>query len=114
MDTFPFDIAPDWGLTNTPTVDVEETELGDGYILRRPKGINYIRESFPISWAVLSKSDADAIFQWLKARLKLTAFWWVEPDSGIRYKVTCSSLTKVITEFNNYSVSATFVQDFNL
>ena len=114
VDAFPLKVAPDWGLTDEPTANIEETTLGDGYVLRRKKGINHLRSTWNPSWGMLTKQQADATYSWLKERLSLTAFMWTHPDTGETHKVVCQRVTKVVSEFNNYTMQATFVQDFNL
>lgn len=114
MDTFPLEKAPDWGLESNPEADVEEQKLGDGYILRRAKGINHIRESWSPSWGFLEHIECQATYNWLKQRLKLEPFLWVHPTDGTVYKVVCQSVSMVVSDVGIYALKANFVQDFNL
>lgn len=114
MDTFPFTTAPDWGLTDNIEAEVEEQVLGDGYRLRRPKGINYLRESWTPSWGFLGRQESINMYQWLKARLSVTPFYWQHPETLETVKVICSNVARVSSDVGIYSLKATFVQDFNL
>lgn len=111
---FPLTMAPDWGLEDTVDANIEEQALGDGYVVRRPKGINYLRSSWSPSWSLLTKDQAEDTYAWLKARLKLTPFYWTHPTDGNQYKVICTSVSKVISDVGIYQLKAEFTQDFNL
>lgn len=114
MDIFPFTNAPDWGLTDNITADVEEQVLGDGYVLRRPKGINYLREGWSPTWSHLTRQESIDMYQWLKPRLNLTAFLWAHPETLIQHKVICKKISRVAADVGIYTLQATFEQDFNL
>ena len=114
METFPFATAPDWGLSDDVTASIEEQALGDGYVLRRPKGINYLRSSWSPSWSFLEKQESQDIYLWLKSRLGLTAFLWLHPDTLELTQVICKTVSRVTADVDLYSVKATFEQDFNL
>lgn len=114
MDVFPLDVAPDWGFSDDPTADIEEQVLGDGYVLRRPKGINYIRGSWSPSWGHLTKQEANDTFLWLRERLQLTAFLWTHPETQEQHKVICTKVVRTSSEYNNYSLKVTLTEDFNL
>lgn len=111
---FPFDhIAADWGLTDNVEADVEEHKLGDGFVLRMPNGINYIRESWNPKYSHLSKAEADAMYSWLKTRLKLTPFMWLHPETKNMHKVICKSVSRVTSDIDIHVVSMTLEEDFN-
>lgn len=105
--------APDWGLNDSAEADVDEIKMGDGYVVRRPKGINYLKEAWSPKWQLLEKDQAEAAYQWLKQRLKVTPFLWIHPVSGLTYKVVCTSVSLNYTGFGDYGLSASFEQDFN-
>lgn len=113
METFPLNTAPDWGLQSSPTADIEEQKLGDGYVLRRAKGLNHLRESWTPSWSFLTEAEAESNYAWLKQRMHLTPFLWTHPTENIAYKVVCKSVSKVVTDVGIFALRATFEQDFN-
>ena len=114
MESFPLLTAPDWGLESSPEADVEEQKLGDGYVLRRPNGINHLRESWSPSWSFLDHVECQATYNWLKARLKSKAFLWAHPTDGTLYKVVCESVSRVVADVGIFALRARFVQDFNI
>lgn len=114
MDSFPFTTPADWGLSDEVAADVEEQKLGDGYILRRPKGINHLRESWSPSWSFLTKLESQQMYAWLKPRLQLIPFKWTHPDTGITHKVICKSITRVSADVGLYTLKITLEEDFNL
>lgn len=114
MEVFPFTEAPDWGLTDKVEANVEEQELGDGYELIRPKGINHLRESWSPSWSFLDKEQSNAMYQWLKPRLKTKAFLWTHPVTEEVIKVRCTAVSRSATDVGLYSVQITLRQTFNV
>lgn len=113
LEYFPLTTNPDWGLANNPKADVIMTDLGDGYQVRRPKGINYLKETWSPNWSFLSREEAQNIYEWLKQRLNLTSFLWRPPDDPQTYRVVCTSVSKAISDVGISAVSATFEQDHN-
>jgi phage-related protein len=113
MDSFPNIKAPAYGLEDAPEADVEEVKMGDGYTLRRPKGINYIKDKWDLTWDSLEDTDARSTFAWLKARMNLIPFLWTHPVSGVVYQVICKSPKLTYNQFNDEVLTATFEQDFN-
>lgn len=113
-EDFPFDEAPDWGLTTTLKEEMVEQKMGDGYNVSRPKGINYLRESWNPSWSFLDPPVAREMYSWLKARYKLKAFSWTHPETFQVHKVKCVKLTYITADVGLSSINATFEEDFNL
>lgn len=113
-ETFPFTTAPDWGLTDNVEADVEEQKLGDGYELVRPKGINYLRESWSPSWTFLTKEESDAMYQWLRARLKVTPFLWTHPVTKVVHKVRCNGVSRAATDVDLYAIQMNITETFNV
>lgn len=114
MDIFPFDMAPDWGLTDDVEANVEEQKLGDGYELIRPKGINYLTQSWAPVWTFLSKEESNSMYQWLKARLMVTPFLWTHPITGTVHKVRCTRVSRAATDVELYSLQMQIRETFNV
>lgn len=112
MDSFPEIGPPDWGLTEEPEASVNKVSFGDGYELRRPAGINHIRDKWDLSWSFLELEQAESTYNWLRERLSLTAFLWEHPD-GRQIKVVCTAVRLGHNNYNDDVLSASFVQDFN-
>lgn len=113
MDVFPAIANPDYGLEDAPEADIDEVKMGDGYVLRRPKGINYIKHTWPMKWDSLEVAVARSTYAWLLARLKLTPFNWTHPVTGVVFQVTCQEVKLAYNQFNDEILTATFEQDFN-
>ena len=113
MDVFPTIDNPAWGLEDDPQADVDVVKMGDGYVLRRPKGINYISNTWPLTWDSLEVAEAKSTHAWLTARLNLTPFSWTHPVTGVVYQVVCTAAKLSYNQFNDYILTATFEQDFN-
>lgn len=113
MEYFPDIGTPDYGLADQPTANIDEVELGDGYVTRRPKGINYLKHTWSPSWSGLEPDVARASHAWLIARLGLTPFIWTHPVSGVGYKVICRSASLTYNQYGDEVLSASFEQDFN-
>lgn len=111
LETFPEVVAPDWGFSDETSEALHEVQFGDGYRLTVPAGINYQRGSWSLTWE-LDEAGVQLLYPWLKARKSVTPFLWTHPDGEV-YQVLCKSLRKSWRGFNDYTVSATFVQDFN-
>lgn len=113
LEHFPLDTNPDWGLSDDPSADVYEQKLGDGYIVRRPRGLNYLSTKWNPSWGFLDPEEAEDIYIWLKNRLSLTPFLWTHPTTKEVHQVTCSKVSRVISTVGISTVNATFESDFN-
>lgn len=105
--------SPDWGLSTDLSTDIEEIKLGDGYVVRQPKGLNFRSESFSPSWSDLDPAPGQFIYDWLKARADLVPFRWVHPVTGAVYQVIARGPKISYDTWNNAVVSVTFEQDFN-
>lgn len=113
MDVFPTISAPAYGLEDSPEADIDTVKMGDGYVLRRPKGINSIKNTWPLTWDMLEADVARSTYDWLLPRLNLTPFKWTHPVRGVVYQVVCTSLKLAYNQFNDEVLTATFEQDFN-
>lgn len=113
LPDFPSIGAPDWGFSYDPVANVSKVTLGDGYEVRRPAGINHLKEQWKPVWSNLDEATAKSTYDWLKERLDWAAFYWTNPDNGERYKVLCTAVSLVKRGWNDVTLSATFEQDFN-
>lgn len=113
MDVFPTIPNPAYGLEDAPEADIDEVKMGDGYVFRRPKGLNYIKHTWPLTWDSLEVAQARSTHAWLRERLKLTAFKWTHPVTGVVYQVTCQEVKLTYNQYNDEILTATFEQDFN-
>ena len=118
MDYLP-DIGtnPDWGMGTEHELMIDKVDLGDGYVQRRPKGINPIRRTFTPTWTLLSKEQKDTLVDFFRGTYGVTPFLFTDPDHGDpneAVKVTCGTTISVEhSMYNGYSVSVTLTEDFN-
>lgn len=114
MDIFPDIGTPDWGFTEEdPEASVTQVQFGDGYTLRQPDGINYLRDAWSLTWSSLDEATAVATYQWLRVRKNLKAFLWTHPVSGNVIQVICTSVSLSYVDYNDYALRANFKRDFN-
>lgn len=114
MVTFPEIGTPDWGFTEEdPEASVTQVQFGDGYMLRQPEGINYLRDAWSLTWSSLDETTAEATYQWLRQRKNLKAFLWVHPISGEQIQVLCTAVSLTYNDYNDYALRTTFKRDFN-
>jgi phage-related protein len=112
LETFPDIGTPDWGLSVEPDASITTVTLGDGYEVRQATGINHLKDSWSPQWTSITDSQALSTYSWLRARLKLRAFLWVDPE-GVAKQVVCTSVRITYNQYNDMGVAATFKQDFN-
>lgn len=111
-DTFPVIENPDWGLADQTQDDIYQVSFGDGYQLRQPAGINHQRRIYDLNWGALTPAVAKSTYEWLKPKKGVEAFLWAHPD-GYTVKVLCTNIKLVQSEYDNSTLAATFVEDFN-
>lgn len=113
IERFPFpNLVPDWGLSDEIRADVEEIALGDGYVLRRPKGINHLKTTWSPGYGFLTLEEQTEVRNWLKPRLKLVPFIWTHPTTGEDFQVVCQSLKTSATDVGIFPLQFTIEQDF--
>lgn len=112
LETFPDIGAPDWGLGEQSQDSITQIQFGDGYEIRNPDGINFRRDGWSPSWSFLDPVVAETTYAWLKERKNLTAFLWEHPVYGLK-KVVCRDVNMGRPEYNNGTLQASFVEDFN-
>jgi phage-related protein len=105
--------APDWGFSQSADADVDIQNLGDGYEVREPKGLNSVRESMSPKWPNLDPDVALQCYNYLKPKLKLESVLWHHPITDVVYKVIPESLSLTWDEWNNGVLEVSFRQDFN-
>lgn len=111
MSTFNF--IPDFGATKDVKPRVSVIQFGDGYAQRVANGLNTRPETWSLTFANRSLSDADAIEAFFNARNGVEAFDWTPPD-GVLGKYVCSQWTRSVEKANLYSLTATFTQVFDV
>lgn len=105
--------TPDWGLADKAQADIEETKLGDGYVFRQARGLNFIRSAFSPTWPNLPPALGQQAYDWLNLRRKLVPIRWRHPIRDTYIQVTIEDVTITWDEYNNAVLSLELQQDFN-
>lgn len=114
METLP-PIPPSYAPSVAPEFSVDSTQFGDGYEMRRPSGINSVRETWSVSWDVLRSDQYKVLYSFLTARKGVEAFLWQAPwdDAPKRWVCTGMSSRRPIGPSLG-AIQATFKEDFGL
>lgn len=104
---------PDWNFGDRAEADIEESVLGDGYVFRQARGLNFKKGSWSPVWSNLDPVKGQALYDWLLARLKLVTIQWVHPVRNTVLKVTVEDVSLVWDQWNNAILSVSFKQSFN-
>ena len=108
MSTFTF--SPSYSVSQTVTPRVKSIQFGDGYMQRVADGIN----TQPRQWSLVfngNEAEITAIENFLIAENGVSSFTWT-PPTGAQGNFICQSWSRTFSDFNNESLSATFVEVF--
>jgi phage-related protein len=105
------DIRPDKGMSRSSNARVRVAKFGDGYEQRFVDGINFIEESFSVSFSNRTKESIDDIERFFASR-KGTSFDFTIPDTNnsgeTTIKVVCAAFSVKYDNDKTYSCSTTF------
>lgn len=82
--------TPDRGLKKNSQPRIRETRFGDGYTQRSQDGINYMNESWDLSFNNRTYTDISTMITFLETKGGVLAFTWT-PPGGSEIKVLCRS-----------------------
>lgn len=105
-----FTFVPDQPATVEIITNLNESQLGDGYVQRVPNGINYIREVWPLVFSLRTKAEVIAIRDFLKTN-GIIGFTWTTP-AGDAFKFMCKEYSPTFVHDGDASITARFVQVF--
>ena len=88
-----------------------EAKFGDGYVQAVPNGINFMPETWDLTFNNLTDATALAIDTFLRAQGGYITFDWKTPR-GVLLKFRCKRWSTVYKEEDQSTVTATFVQVF--
>lgn len=112
LPTFTPPVGPSPGTAHKPTVNLWETEFGDGYSQPTPKGLNHIRKNVSLSWSALTFEDMRAIVDFLEARAGCEPFYFQPYGETAPRKWTCKDWS--YSAEAPWKVTAELVQSFTL
>lgn len=113
LDTLP-SLSPDYGSSAQKKPRVLTSNFGDGYSQRAAAGINPLSQVWQLSWSALSTTDANTLDAFFVAKGGHTAFLWTPPRESTALKWICQEWSRSISHPNNDSITATFIQVFDL
>jgi phage-related protein len=98
--------VPDRSYSASRAPRVREVKFGDGYSQRLQDGINYINESYSLSFNNRSFTDISAMDSFLETRGGSTSFTWTPPGE-VEIKVICRNWD--ISVLNHTGVNSTSI-----
>lgn len=112
MDTFSY--SPTYGSSAKTKCRVLSTNFGDGYRQRAADGINAAPVSWSLSFQHLDSEDVEDILSFFDEKGGHEAFQWTPPGGTTALKWTCSEWDHTPEPGGRGSISATFIQEFDL
>ena len=109
MATFTW--AIDYGSQEQSKPRVRNVQFGDGYQQRSADGINVAGDSWSLTFANRTDSEAGLILAFLEARNGLESFDWTPPGGSLQRWV-CPEWSKSPTNFGATTITARFVRVF--
>jgi phage-related protein len=107
-----FTFTPDYSPVKTTKAEISKVRFGDGYEQRAAKGLNPLRQAWPLNFAQREQAEADAIEAFLIARAGTEAFDFSPPDGSATIRVTCDTWTRTMEKGNRFTLAMTFEQVF--
>lgn len=106
MATFTY--TPDFGAAPSYEPRVRVARFGDGYEQRVGDGINTMRETWPLTFAVRDDTETAAILAFLVARGGVEAFDWTPPGEGAAKRWICRKWSRSWDSHDKNTINATF------
>lgn len=109
MATFTY--APSYAIAEQSQPRVRTVQFGDGYSQRLRYGLNTDAKVWNLRFEIRTDSETTTITDFLEARAGAESFDWTPPrgDAG---KYICTDWSVDMVNYNNNSITATFVQVF--
>lgn len=113
---------PSTGFDASAAPRVLTAQFGDGYMQRTPKGLNNVTLSWNLTWMNRAWAYVNDMLAFFEARKGSEGFYWTEPKTivagvvatGTQYKVYCPEWRLVHSSALAATVSARFVQTFEI
>ena len=112
IPTFEPPIGPSPGTSHKPTVNLWESEFGDGYSQAMPKGINHIRRAASLAWKALTYEQMREIVGFFERQGGYLPFYF-RPYGGeeITPRWTCKDWTAT-ADAGVWAVTANLTENF--
>jgi len=109
MATFTY--SPSYAITQQSQPRVRTTQFGDGYSQRLRYGLNTDPKIWSLRFEIRTDTETTNITDFLEARAGAESFDWT-PPRGSAGKYICTEWSVDMVNYNNNSITATFVQVF--
>lgn len=86
-------------------------QFGDGYEQRISYGLNFDSKSWNLTFANRTDTERESILTFLEARAGSENFTWT-PPRGTTAKYVCNEWNMEMINYNNNTITATFVEVF--
>jgi phage-related protein len=114
MDTFPA-IQVHYGSAPQPVKPrVQRLDFGDGYSQRIGQGLNPISEGWDIILKDITAAEKDTVVVFFKDKNGTEAFYWTPIGESTPRQYTCPEWLPVPQEGQLWTVTAKFVEEFDL
>ena len=86
-------------------------QFGDGYTQRADSGINNTKDTWTLTWTVLTEAQSNYIYAFMVAH-RVAAFTYSDLDSGL-FKYRCTAISKTF-DVLFFKVDATIEQVYDM
>ena len=113
-ETFTPPFNPDWGLVRQQKPRTLKAEFGDGYAQRAGDGPNNMPVTLDVTWTNLTSAQKNDILTFFKARKGFEAFYYTYQDETTARVYICETWSHTHSDADNYTVTATLQQVYDL
>mgnify|MGYP001033354800 CR=1 FL=1 len=113
LNTFVPPLPPSPGTGRKPALKILAADFGDGYSQPVPDGLNSIRMTVTLTWAVLTEAQMQQIETFFFEHKGTIPFYYKPAGHSGMGKWTCKEWNSSLDE-GVWKTSATFVEDFTL
>lgn len=106
--------VPSKSFSATTKPRVIKSQFGDGYSQRYVDGINSLVKEWSLSFNSKDLNTAAQIESFFEARKGVEGFKWTPPGDTITYSVICTDWSRTYDSHLSASISARFVQIFDV
>jgi len=111
MVTFAPTKAPSYSSSTNKEFRVLSADFGDGYANRVGDGLNVAKQSWNLTWNLLTTAEADDITDFFDTQAGVTSFNWVDLN-GDNNTYIVREYSRSFVAFNSHTVTATLEQVF--
>jgi len=114
LHTFNPPVDPNPGYQREHKPKILKVEFGDGYAQRAADGINNDARKFSLTWTHLHDHEKETIENFFEARNGLESFFYQFPDESAPRAYVCETWGVQLVNYNVYTITAEFMEVFDL